>query len=105
MNTLSPALAHAISLLRNDLYLHLDETEALATGTADWQIKNVESARKLICDLAEMVRSVVAQYTEDELGDCRFCLNRRWPCSTIDAIHRVLRDPEREFVRLIPAEP
>ncbi|SFB14237.1 hypothetical protein SAMN05216266_105188 [Amycolatopsis marina] len=102
---ISPALAHAFALLRNDLYTYLDVTEALATDNAVWRPEDVRSARRVIGDLVEVIRSVVAQHCEDAAGGCRFCHSMYWPCSTIEAVYRVLRDPDREFVRLVQSEP
>jgi hypothetical protein len=101
MRTISPALEHAFRLLRNDLYLYLDEAEFLTTVDEDWGEDTTESARKLILDLVEVIRRVVAEHVEGDHGDCRFCHRQSWPCPSIQSIHSVLRDPDREFVRLV----
>lgn len=103
MVTISTALTHAFRLLRNDLYVHIDEAEQLAMMDADWSDDDTESARKLILDLIEVIRTTIAQHEENNRGGCRFCRSPRWPCPTVESVHSVLRSPEREFVRLVNA--
>ena len=50
MSTLSPALADAGHLLREDLYDHLHEAEYLAEQDDEWSTDDGETARKLIGD-------------------------------------------------------
>ena len=100
MTTLNPAMARAFALLRNELYEYLDASELLAEADEDWRSSEIDSARKLIRDLVEVIRAVLSQHEEDRLGGCRLCHVRRWPCDTITVIDRVLHDENREFVRI-----
>ncbi|WP_179957022.1 hypothetical protein [Amycolatopsis anabasis] len=99
MTTLSPAHSHAFWLLRNEIYGHLDSAEFLAMDSDAWRDAETTSARKLICDLVTVIRTVVAQHEDDTTGRCRFC-HAPWPCRSIQSIHQVLKDPAREFTLL-----
>lgn len=45
MSTLSPACADAFGLLREDLYIHLEEADCLATQDGEWSGDDIQTAR------------------------------------------------------------
>jgi hypothetical protein len=102
MNSISPAMAAAFRLLRTELYTHLDEAEFLALKYETWDTGDVEAARKVIADLVTVIRSLLAQHENTENtpeSSCR-CCGDRWPCPSVQVLHQMITDPEREFVRL-----
>lgn len=99
MDRMSPALADACHLLRQDLYGYLDEAEFLATKLGDWSDEDVRSARDLVPDLTGIVRALLLDHKETAVGVCPTC-NSRWPCVTVSTIHRLVKDPTNEFVRI-----
>jgi hypothetical protein len=101
MNTLSPVVSDALSLLRQDLYLHLDEAEAHASSYTRWSEDDIERARALIQDLVTVIRGVVALHdTAGPRGHCRVC-DGIWPCKAFETIHRLVKDPNAEFTKII----
>ena len=58
MDTISPVVADAFSLLRMDLYGHLDEAEFLAEKGGEWSDQDRATARKLIPDLVIVIRGL-----------------------------------------------
>ena len=102
MNTLSPILADAYHLLQQDLYRHLDDAEFLAAKYDEWTEEDAESARALIQDLVTVIRGVAATHEPPttEPGNCRTC-ETSWPCTPIITIHRLVKDPDTEFVKLL----
>lgn len=96
---ISPALADAFRLLRQDIYGYLDEAEFLATKLDDWADDDVESARQLVPDLVTTIRGIVLVHKETAVGVCGAC-NSPWPCSTVTTIHGLVKDPEREFYKI-----
>jgi hypothetical protein len=100
MNSLSPVIADAHHLLRQNLYRHLDEAEALVSGNDYWDDDNIESARKLIGDLITVVRGVVALHDRPHGNRCATC-DMQWPCQALETIHRLVKDPDKEFVRIL----
>ena len=102
MTTLSPILADAYHLLQQDLYRHLDDAEFLAAKYAEWTEEDAESARALIEDLITVIRCVAAAHEppKTEPNVCRTC-ETPWPCAAIITIHRLVKDPDTEFVRLV----
>ncbi len=100
MSTLSPLLADALALLREDLFIHIEEADTLATQTAEWSTEDRERARKLIGDLVLMIRGLLIEHERRDAGDCRTC-HVAWPCPVAITIHGFLKDPERQFVALV----
>jgi hypothetical protein len=103
MGTNRSALAEAYHLLRQDLYGHLDEAEYLAMKYEPWTDQDLDSALVLIPNLVTVIRGVVALHdTPDPVTDprCRTC-DESWPCEAFETIHRLVKDPDREFVRLV----
>ncbi len=100
MDTIPAALCEAYRLLRIELYRHLDEAEFLATKYQPWSGTDATSARALIPDLVVVIRGVLVQHEESRQGHCR-CCTEQWPCPTVQTIHRLLKDPDREFTRLL----
>ncbi len=99
MDRTSPALADAYQLLRQDLYGYLDEAEFLATKLGDWSQEDTRSGRELVSDLTGIVRAILLDHKETATGVCPTC-NSRWPCVTVSTIHRLIKDPTNEFVRI-----
>jgi hypothetical protein len=101
MNTLSPVISDALRLLRQDLYLHLDNAEFLAARYDAWSEKDVESARALIQDLVTVIRGVVALHDSTSgAGHCTVC-DGIWPCKAFETVHRLVKAPDTEFVKII----
>jgi hypothetical protein len=100
MDTDSPLLAEAFRLLSTDLYRHLDEAEFLAGQTNEWEGDDIDSARKLIPDLVTVIRGVLVEHEAQPSGDCRICTSA-WPCPVVTTVHRLVKDPDREFVALV----
>src|SRR5437763_559727 len=98
MSTISSATAEAYRLLNQDLYGHLDEAEFLAMKYEPWSERDSAAARKLIPDLILTIRAVLFEHQWNSYGNCRICF-RVWPCPSVRSVHRVLKDPDREFVR------
>ena len=99
MDRAAPVLAEAYHLLRQELYGYLDEAEFLATDLADWTPEQIRSARTLISDLTGLVRAILLDHKETATGICPTC-NSRWPCVTVCTIHRLIKDPINEFVKI-----
>lgn len=99
MGTISPAVADAYDLLQMDLYGHLDEADSLATTCEEWTDQDADTARKVISDLALVVRGLLIEHQVRPSGGCRICAPP-WPCPVVTAIHGLLKDPEHQFVAL-----
>ena len=100
MNTLSPVVSDAFRLLRQDLYLHLDNAEFHAARYKIWSEDDIEIGRALIQDLVTVIRGLVALHDTPAGGHCRTC-DGIWPCKAFEAIHRLVKDPTKEFVKII----
>ncbi|MGB6161420.1 MAG: hypothetical protein WCF33_06260 [Pseudonocardiaceae bacterium] len=101
MTTPSPALADALGLLSDDLYVHLEEAESLATQTAEWSADDGERARQLIDDLVVVLRGLLVEHERrDASSACRTC-GVAWPCPVVTTIHAVVKDPQRQFFALL----
>lgn len=103
MTTIPTARADAYELLRQDLYGHLDRAEYLALKVSRWHERDVAAARRLIPDLADVVRATVFQHGAGWHGRCRIC-HAEWPCATVQSIHQIVNDPAREFAKLLLLE-
>ncbi|GAB3475597.1 hypothetical protein [Amycolatopsis cihanbeyliensis] len=97
---ISPAQAEANQLLCCELYRHLDEADFLAGKWTKWSDEDIQHARALIPDLLRVIRAVLDIHQATWQGTCRLCY-RPWPCATVQCIHRVVKDPDREFVKLV----
>ncbi|MGH3872956.1 MAG: hypothetical protein ACRDSR_15865 [Pseudonocardiaceae bacterium] len=95
-----PLLADALSVLQEDLVVHLCEAESLSTQVREWSDEEQDSARKVIGDLALLIRGLMMEHERQSGGDCRIC-SSAWPCPVMTTIHAVLKDPDREFVTLV----
>ncbi|MGH3755266.1 MAG: hypothetical protein ACRDRP_21740 [Pseudonocardiaceae bacterium] len=100
MDTSSPALADAFGLLLDDLRLHLDEAESLATQDAEWSADDMDAARGLIRDLVLVLRGLLIEHELQASGDCRTC-TQAWPCPVVTTIHALVKDPHHQFVALV----
>jgi hypothetical protein len=100
VSTLSPALADAGHLLHEDLYDHLHEAEYLAEQDDEWSTDDGETARKLIGDLALVIRRLLGEHKLQPSADCQICTSA-WPCPVVTTIHAVVKDPQRQFVALV----
>ncbi|MQA08464.1 MAG: hypothetical protein GEU98_07910 [Pseudonocardiaceae bacterium] len=85
-----------------DLVRHLEEAEFLALKTEAWGHDDVVIARELIPDLVKVIHSVLMQHEGTWRGNCRFCLKPA-PCPTVQSIHHIVKDPQRQFVKLLDA--
>lgn len=99
MDTISPAVADAFALLRNDLYAHLDEADELAERITEWCRDDVDAARKLIPDLVTVIRGLLLEHRPQPSGTCQIC-GSTWPCPVVTTVHALVKDPDREFVAL-----
>lgn len=93
----------AYRLLREHLYRYLDEAEYLAMKCADWTDTDSDTARDLIPDLVDAIRTSLAAHTADDADQCVPC-ERPWPCRTVQTIHGVITDPSRNFQPLLTKE-
>jgi len=101
MDTSSPVVANAIALLRRDLYAHLDEVEFLAMKYTSWSEVDADTARAAIPDLIAVIRGVLVLHEkEGDEGTCHTC-GETWPCQALHTIHRLVKDPDREFVKIL----
>jgi hypothetical protein len=100
MKKLSPVLSSAFHLLRQDMYLHLDTAELLATGHDRWSEEDQQSARKVIEDLVTVIRGVVALHDTPDGVRCRTC-DMEWPCAALETLHRLIKEPDREFTKIL----
>lgn len=103
MDSQSPAVADAFQLLRNDLYEHLDAVEFLAMKYGTWTDADEKSARAVIPDLVTVIRVVLALHDTGTHEVCDNC-NEEWPCQAFQQIHRVVKDPDAEYSRLLARE-
>lgn len=102
MEELSPIQRDAYRLVHQDLYKHLDYAEFLAAKVETWSEEDVALARELIPDLVTVIRGIAALHRppESELNRCRSC-HVPWPCTPVITIYELLKDPDRQFVKLV----
>lgn len=100
MSEPSPVLADAFDLLREDLFIHLEEAESLADQDRGWSAEDALRAGTLIGDLVHVVRALLGEHGLDPDGDCQICASA-WPCLVVETIHTFLKDPQRQFVALV----
>lgn len=101
MQKLSAAAADAFLLLRKDLYEYLDSAEALAMRYDEWIGDDVKQARALIPDLVTIIRGILVVHEETSTGRCLGCGQDEWPCQTVRAVHRLIKDPDNCFTTLL----
>jgi hypothetical protein len=99
MDAMTPALADAFRLLRQDIYGYLDEAEFLSTKLTEWTPEDARTARRLVPDLVTIVRGILLDHKETAVGTCVTC-NTCWPCSAVNTIHGLVKDPDHEFVKI-----
>lgn len=92
------ALSEAHRLLRNDLYMHLEEAEYLAEFDG-WTMKQQRTARAVIPNLVTVIRGIVVMH-DGPKGRCPTC-DTTWPCQNFETIHRLIKNPDGEFVKLM----
>ncbi|HEV2782319.1 MAG TPA: hypothetical protein VGX25_23250 [Actinophytocola sp.] len=98
-----PLQVEAYRLLREDLYKHLEEAEYLATKYEPWSPEDGESARLVIADLVTVIRAMIAMHDSPDRVEpcgCQTC-GTTWPCLALRTIHRLIKDPDGEFVKLV----
>lgn len=100
MDSQSPVVADAFQLLRQDLYEHLDEAEFLAMKYDPWVDADIRSARAVIPDLVTVIRVVLALHDTGTHAVCDTC-NEEWPCRAFQQIHRLVKDPDAEYGKLL----
>lgn len=94
------AVEEAYRLLRNDLYMHLEEAEYLADYD-HWSDKQIRAVRGIITNLVTVIRGLVVLH-DDRTGKCPRC-GTAWPCEEFESIHRLVKAPQSEFVKLMEA--
>ena|SRR5947209_19048150 len=99
MQTVSPALADAHRLLRTHLLGHLDAVEFFGR-TDEWSETETETAHHIIDDLVTVIRGIIVGHEPNGAGACGKCA-RTYPCDVVENVHKLLKDPEREFVRIL----
>ena len=99
MQTVSPALTDAHRLLRTHLLGHLDAVEFF--GRLDeWSGTDTETAHRIIDELVTVIRGTIVGHEPTGTGECRKCA-RAYPCDLVDTVYKLVKDPEREFVRIL----
>ena len=99
MQTVSPALTDAHRLLRTHLLGHLDAVEFF--GRMDeWSGEETETAHRIIDELVTVIRGIIVGHEPTTAGICAKC-SRAFPCDLVENVHKLLKDPEREFVRIL----
>jgi hypothetical protein len=98
--------ADAVELIRVDLYGYLDQAEFLGVKYEEWSEQDTESARTLIANLVTVIRCLVAMHGEPADPETPRCVpcDTEWPCPALSTIHRLVKDPDTEFVRLVRAQ-
>ncbi len=99
MDNISAAVTNAFSLLRIDLYRHLDQADFLAGSWETWNEQDLNTIRELIWDLVQIVRQMLREHQFQDTGDCRVCISA-WPCSVVTTIHDLVMSPEHQLVAL-----
>lgn len=100
MDTTSLVATDAIRQLRTNLYEHLDEAEGHATKLSRWSEEDIATARRLIPDLVTVIRGVISLHALGPSASCRTC-GAAWPCQAFATMHRLVKDPDNEIVRLL----
>ncbi|HWE91053.1 MAG TPA: hypothetical protein VG317_16460 [Pseudonocardiaceae bacterium] len=100
MDIMTPALADAFLLLRQDLYGYLDESEYLVDGLERRNAESIESACRLIPELTTVIRGVIAEHEQDDSARCAIC-SHAWPCPTVRTVHALVKAPESEFRNIV----
>ena len=100
MDTTSLVATDAIRQLRVNLYEHLDEAEGHATKVSRWSEEDIETARRLIPDLVTVIRGIISLHELGPSASCRTC-GAAWPCQAFETLHRLVKDPDGELVRLL----
>lgn len=99
METISPALADAHHLLRVNLLEHLDAAEQFGRQE-EWDERDTDRAHTLIDDLVTVIRGMLVGHSGNETGKCRKCAES-WPCEIVQMLHKLLKNPEHEFHRIL----
>jgi hypothetical protein len=99
MDTLTPAVADAFALLRQDLCRRLDEAESSSLSFWDWDQEEIDAAREVIPHLVMVLRGLLLDHRMRPGGECRTC-SSAWPCPVVAVMHSLLKDPEGQFAAL-----
>ncbi|GDY29553.1 hypothetical protein [Gandjariella thermophila] len=100
MDSIPPITEDAFALLRNDIYEHIDEAEALSARFGAWTNEDIRTARILIPDLVTVIRGLLVEHPVRASGNCPTC-TAPCPCPVVVSIHKLVKDPERHFVTLV----
>ncbi|HWC83046.1 MAG TPA: hypothetical protein VG756_24085 [Pseudonocardiaceae bacterium] len=101
MESVSPALTDAFRLLRTDLLGLLDAAEFF--GRMDeWDEPETDLAHRIIDDLVTVIRGMLVGHAATDTGVCRKC-GESYPCDLVRTLHALIKDPDREFVRILHA--
>lgn len=95
----SLALRDAYRMLRDNIYVRLDDAEHLSQ-LDHWNPQDLDLLRKVIPDLTIVIRGLVVQHESDDAGKCKTC-NSPWPCAVTETIHELMRNPDRSFDRIL----
>ena len=103
--SIEPAEIDAIRLLRNDIVEHLENAEYFAEPPIDWGPDEQQRAGLVIEQLVTIVRGALITHDieiEDGQSDrlCRTC-ETPWPCETYGTLHRLIKNPDAELVRIL----
>ena len=92
----SPTLARAMYLLRQEIYGYLDEDERFMDLNM-WDDEDVALAQELVPALTFVLRNIVAKHKVAPNGTCTEC-GEFWPCPLINYVHTALHDPNQPHV-------
>jgi hypothetical protein len=90
----------AYHLLRDDLYVHLDEADSLAHMNDEWPADDMDTARGLMGNPVLVIRGLLIEHALQTGGDCRI-FTSAWPRPVVTTIHALIKDPQRQFVALV----
>lgn len=99
MDILTPAIADAFELLRQDLCRRLDEAESSSLSYWDWDDDEIDAAREVIPHLVLVLRGLLLDHRMRPGGECWTC-SSAWPCPVVAVMHGLLKDPEHQFPAL-----
>jgi hypothetical protein len=91
-------LIEAHRLLLDDLYTHLEEAEYLG-DYSHWSVELQDSVRAVLPNLVTVIRGIVVMHDGGPTGTCPTC-QAAWPCKSFEMVHRLIKDPDGEFVKL-----
>lgn len=85
-------------LLREELYVYLEQAEELGREADQWTEEQQVTAHDLLADLVTVIRGILVFHSEVS-GRCRRC-GTPWPCEEYETVHRLVQAPDAELVTL-----